>query len=838
MESTSITNLGFIAMLKNYLVLAARNLRKNKFFSTVNIFGLSVGLVCCMLVALFIYEETHYDRHHTNAHDLYKVGTTFIKMEEQGDDRERATYNTPSPLAAALKQEFGEIEKTARVQMVFEHDKTLIQSLENGVVQKALNEPKGYFADSTYFEMFRYDFLEGNAAKSLNQPQTVVISEELARKLFGNQQASGRLLRISNGWFEGGDLDFRITGVFRQPDVPTQFDGHFFMSLYSGELGQFLKEITNLATNNMFATYLQLRPGSDGKALEAKLPAFVDKYMSKDLKERGFGKKQFLTSVPDVHLSGVGSMRGGEISGSKTYLYLLGSIALFTLLIACVNFMNLSTARSARRAGEVGVRKAVGAGKSHLVRQFLGESVLISMISFVIALALAWVALPFFNKLAEQHLSFSLSKNPTLFGSFFGMALLTGIVAGIYPAFYLSSFKPVEVLKGKFSNSLSAVFLRKGLVVFQFVISAGLILASLVISEQMKFLQSTDLGFQKDQQIVLPLSSKAASAAYTSLKAELSRDSRISGVGASRYYPGIMNASDSGFHREGQSVEESVITRRNRVDEDFLKTLGFQPVAGRLFSAEFPTDTVLKLVVNETAIRKYGFASPQEAIGQKIMFNWNNQDYRYDIIGVVKDFHFENLHEPIAAFAFERSTQPDYNYLIAHANPDVDMPALLSSIENTWKSLVPGEPLEYTFLDEDFQKNYKTDRQMAGLIGSFTGIAILISCLGLFGLAAFAAERRTKEIGIRKVLGASVTGITGLLAKDFLKLVAIAIIIASPLAWWGLNKWLQDFEYGIKIQWWMFAVAGLLAMVVAFLTVAGQAMKAALSNPVKALRSE
>ncbi len=825
-------------MIRNYLVLALRNLRKNKFFSAVNIFGLSVGLACCMLVALFIYEETHYDRHHERAGDLYKVGTTFIKLGEQGKDREKATYNTPAPLAAALKQEFGEIEKTARTQVIFEHDKTLIQSLENGVVQKALNEPEGYFADSTYFELFQYDFLEGNAVKALNEPQTVVISEEIARKLYGNQSALGRIIRISNGWFEGGDLDFRITGVFRQPDVPTHHNGHFYMSLYSGELGQFVKEITNLATNNMFATYLKLRPGSDGKALEAKLPAFIDKYMSKDLKERGFGKEQFLTAVPDVHLSGVGSMSGGELSGSKTYLYLLGSIALFTLLIACVNFMNLSTARSARRAAEVGVRKSVGAGKVQLVRQFLGESMLISLISFILALALAWVALPFFNKLAEQHLTFSITKNLGMFGSFFGLALLTGLVAGIYPAFYLSSFKPVEVLKGKFSNSLSAAFLRKGLVVFQFVISAGLILASLVISEQMKFLQSTDLGFQKDQQIVLPLSSKAASAAYTSLKAEIGRDSRIISVGAARYYPGIMNASDSGFYREGQSVDQSIMTRRNRVDVDFLNTLGFQPVAGRLFSPQFPTDTVFKLVVNETAVKKYGFASPQEAIGQKVMFSWNGRDYRYDIIGVVKDFHFESLHAPIAAFAFEMHPVPDYNYLIAHANAGTDMPALLQSIENTWKSLVPGEPLEYTFLDADFQKNYKTDRQMAGLIGSFTGIAILISCLGLFGLAAFAAERRTKEIGIRKVLGASVAGITSLLAKDFLKLVAIAIIIASPLAWWGLNKWLQDFEYSIDMQWWMFALAGLLAIAIAFLTVAGQAMKAALSNPVKSLRSE
>lgn len=826
-------------MFRNYITLAIRNLRSNKFFSAVNIFGLSVGLACCMLVSLFIYEETHYDLHHDHARDLYQVGTTFIRLQETGKDRQRPSYNTPSPMAAALKQEFGEIEKTARVQIVFEHDKTLIQSIENGVVQKSLNEPKGYFVDSSFFELFKYEFLEGNPVKALTDPQTVVISDEMAHKLFGNQQAAGRILRISNGWFEGGDLDFRITGVFRQPDAPTHINGHFFMSLYSGELGQFVKETTNLATNNMFSTYIRLQPGSDGKALEAKLPAFIDKYMSKDLKERGFGKEQFLTAVPDVHLSGVNNLTNQTaISGSTTYLYLLGSISIFTLLIACVNFMNLSTARSARRAGEVGVRKAVGAGKSQLVRQFLGESMLISIISFVLALGIARIIVPFFNTLAEQELHFSISRYPVLFGSFLGLALLTGLVAGTYPAFYLSSFKPVEVLKGKFSNSLSAAFLRKGLVVFQFVISAGLILASLVISQQMKFLQSTDLGFQKDQQIVVPLSSKAAAAAYPTLKAELARDSRISSVGASRYYPGIMNASDSGFRREGQSVDQSVGTRRNRVDEDFLQTLDFEPVAGRLFSAEFPTDTLMKLVVNETAVKKLGYPTPQDAVGDKIMFNWRGEDYRFEIIGVVKDFHFESLHRPIEAFAFERPSSPDYNYIIAHANAGVDIPALMHSIEKTWQKLVPGEPFEYTFLDDDFQKNYKTDRQMAGLIGSFTAIAILISCLGLFGLAAFAAERRTKEIGIRKVLGASVAGITGLLAKDFLKLVAIAIIIASPLAWWGLTKWLQDFEYGITMEWWMFAMAGTLALIVAFLTVAGQAIKAALTNPVKSLRSE
>ncbi|MCW5923482.1 MAG: ABC transporter permease [Saprospiraceae bacterium] len=817
-------------MIQNYLTTALRNLRKNKFFSLLNITGLAVGLACCMLIALYVYHETHYDRHHERAHDLFRVGTTFTSLSK-GEDKNHPTFNTPAPLAAALQRAFPEIEQTARTVMVFDRDKTLLRAMENGLVIKAFNEPKGYFVDSTYFDLFKYEFVEGHPAKALVEPQSVVLSEDIARKLFGQEPASGRIVRISNSFFEEGDLDFRVTGVFRQPTLPTHLDGRFFMSLYSGGMGQFLKNTTDLATNNMFYTYLKLRPGSDGKALEAKLPAFVERHMKDDLKARGFGKEQFLVAVPDVHLSGVGK------GGSKTYLYILGSIALFTLLIACVNFMNLSTARSARRASEVGVRKSIGASQSSLIRQFLSESVLLAVASLMLAFALAWMVLPFFNHLAERQLSLSFSQNAGLYGGFLALALATGLVAGIYPAFYLSSFKPVEVLKGKFANSLSAAFLRKGLVVFQFVIASGLILASLVIGSQMRYLQSKDLGFQKEQQIVIPLLSSASVSAYQPLKVELQRDSRIASVGASLFYPGIMNPSDMGLYREGETVEQMVTTRLNWVDYDFLQTLGIQSTAGRLFSAQFPNDTSDRIILNEQAVKQLGFSSPQDAVGEKVMFNWQGREYRMDIIGVTKDFHFESLHEPIEPYGFYLSDNSRHNYLIARADTE-DISALLASIEPIWNRLVPGEPFEYSFLDEDFQKNYKADRQMASLVGSLTGIAILISCLGLFGLAAFAAERRTKEIGIRKVLGASVTGITGLLATDFLKLVFVALVIASPLAYWAMNRWLQDFAYRIDIQWWMFALAGLVAILIAFFTVSFQSVRAALANPVKSLRSE
>lgn len=823
-------------MFTNYIKLAFRNLRKNPVFSTINALGLSIGLACCMLIARYVAEETNFDRHHERANDLYRLGTTFINLS--GDDKGvgQKSFGTSAALAAALQQEFGEVEKTTRLLKLLQHDKTLVRVMEDSKVTNAFNEPGGYFADSTFFELFRYEFLEGQPAAALREPGTVAISDVLAHKYFGEQRAEGRILRISSDWFEGGEMDLRVSGVFRQPNAPSQIKGKFFMPMHSGNLVDFLRAQTDMTRNNMFATYLRLQPGADGPALEAKFPAFVEKYMAPNLKSRGMDRKQFLTAVPDVHLSDVG--RDSSV-GSKTYLFLLGSVALFTLLIACVNFMNLSTARASKRAAEVGARKAAGASQWQLIQQFLGESVLIALCSFGLALIMAQMALPLFNQMSDQHLSFDWSSNCLLFGSFLGLALLTGIVAGIYPAFYLSSFRPVAVLKGHFSNRFSVVLLRKALVVFQFVISAGLILASVVIGTQLHYLQHTDLGFQKDRQIALPLASPGAGAAYDALKATLGQDSRVASVGASRYYPGIMNPSDAMFYRQGQTADQAVATRQNWVDPDLCQTLQFKAVAGRLFSPQFPGDTLFKILINETAAKKYGFASPTEAVGQPLLFTHRNGDeFRFEIVGVVRDFHFESLHEPIAPYSFLLNRGADYNYLIVRAQVGADMPALVEAIGQTWKKLVPGEPLEYSFIEDDFQKNYTNDRQMAGLVGTFTGIAILISCLGLFGLAAFAAEQRTKEIGVRKVLGASVAGITALLAKDFLKLVLLAIVIASPLAWYVMQKWLANFAYSIDIQAWMFAATGLTAATIAFLTVAGQALRAALANPVKSLRSE
>ena len=532
-----------------------------------------------------------------------------------------------------------------------------------------------------------------------------------------------------------------------------------------------------MATNNMFYTYFLLKPGTNAQQLENKFPAFVDKYIGKDLKAMGFYKKQFLIPVKDIHLH-AGMAVDVTGTGNPTYLYILGSIALFTLLIACINFMNLATARSSKRSAEVGVRKVLGAEKNALIRQFLGESILMSLFAFVLALLITALFLPAFSQVGGRNISFSFSEHKWFLAGFLTLAIITGFIAGIYPAFYLSSFKPVKVLKGKLTNSLAAVSLRKGLVVFQFVISVALIIASVVIMRQMNFLRSTDLGFAKDQQIVIPFRSNNAKNIYASLKNEISRNREVLSAGASFYYPGIFNPSDLGLYREGKTMKEAKLTRMNWVDYSFLQTLEIQPIAGRLFAEEFPSDTSNRIILNEKAISELGFTA-KEAVGKPLFFDWNGQANRYEIIGVIKDFHFKDLHTAIEPYGFFLNNRPFYNYLIVHTKT-ADMKKMLVSIEKTWHRLNPNEPFEYSFLDQDFQKNYEAENRLSAIVTYFTIIAILISCLGLFGLATFSAEQRIKEIGVRKVLGASVTSIVSLLSKDFLKLVIISIIVASP----------------------------------------------------------
>lgn len=816
-------------MLKNYFKIAWRNLMKNKVFSFINILGLSTGLTCCMLITLYILNETSYDKYQKNADNIYQVDTEF-----KGLGNFKKVPNTPAALGEIMKSVFPEIQQTTRLVRLFAEDKTLLQYTPQNNAVKSFYETKGYLADSTFFRMFTYNFIEGNPATALSNPNSVVLSDQIARKIFGDQPALNKVIHISSS--TNGDHDFQVTGVFKPIDKPSHIDGRFFLSTMGGNIADMIKNAgTNLANNNMYFTYLLLTPGSDPKKLEAQFPAFIDKYAGKDLKSAGFQKGQYLVALKDIHLHS-GSDNDVTPSGSVTYLYILASIALFTLLIACINFMNLATARSSKRSSEVGIRKVLGAEKKFLIAQFLGESILMSLIAFVFALVFTKLLIPAFNDLSGKNLSLGFS-NILIVIVFLLLSILTGLLAGSYPAFYLSSFNPAKVLKGKFSNSLAAVSLRKGLVIFQFVISVVLIIASVVIAQQMKYLRSADLGFDQERQIVIPLRSENAKKIYFALKDDLLKQSTIANVGASSFYPGITNFADNVIYKQGESVQQGKDIRMNYVDTRFLQTLNIQPVAGRLFSDDFPSDTSNAIIINQTAIKELGFASASESIGKKLYSDFQGKTYSYDIVGVVKDFHYEDLHLPITPYGFQLNMQPQYNYMIVHAKQG-NISNILGSIKNSWHNLNPSEPFEYTFLDKDFQKNYDAENRLSSIVGYFTAIAILISCLGLFGLATFSAEQRIKEIGVRKTLGASVSSIVALLSKDFLKLVGIAILIASPLAWLAMNKWLQGFAYRIHISWTVFVITTLTALLIALITISFQAIKAALANPVKSLRSE
>jgi len=818
-------------MLRNYLKIAWRNLAKNKVFSFINIFGLSVGLTCCILISLYIYHEISYDTYHKNANRIFRLGTVFI---DQGVGEPGA--NTSAPLGKLIQQEYPEVEASARLLNLFRDDKTLFQVTGNDSKLKSFYETKGFLADSNFFQILTYHFKEGDAKTALLEPNSVVINEEIAQKLFGKESAINKIVWIRSS--TNGDTSFRVTGVFSNPPGPSHLDARFFMSFKGGRMNRFANDNPSLLNNNMFYTYLLLKNSSDGNKLAAKFPGFVQRHLGNELKQMGKERKYFLTLVPDIYLSGI-AKNSIIAGGSKTTLFILGSIAILTLLIACINFMNLSTANSAKRAAEVGVRKVLGAQKQSLLRQFLGESLIMAGIALILALVFSFLLLPVFEQVSGKTLIISFEQKIILGGSFFLLALITGLLAGSYPAFYLSSFRPIKVLKGKFSNSLAAISLRKGLVVFQFIISIVLIIASIVIAKQMGYMQQKDLGFQKEQQIVIPLRTSMAKNSVQTFKDEISNNTSISSIGTSMAYPGIFNPQDWLMYRQGQTMNNSKTVYINLVDNSFLQTLGVKVVAGRLFSKEFAADTLTSFVINEEAVKEFGFASPQDAVGKWLAADWDGEQNRFTIVGVVRNFHFKDLHESIEPFAFRFYNDADagFNYLIAHSN-GVNIKQTLSVLENTWKQLNPNEPFEYSFLDQDFQKNYESESKQASLINYFTIIAIIISCLGLFGLATFTTEQRRKEIGIRKVLGASVSGLVTLLSKDFLRLVIIAVIIASPLAWYAMHKWLQNFAYQTSITWQVFALTALIAVVIAFVTISFQAIKAAIVNPVRSIRTE
>ena len=809
-----------IIMLQNYLKIAIRSLIRTKVYSLINICGLSLGVSCCLLLTLYVQDEVRYDKHHMRGNDLYRINTQFVGVV--GFDK---LASVSPPIAMTLKDELPEVEAATRVVSTFSSE-NLIQ-----YEGKKFYESRGCVADSTLFDVLTYEFTEGNPEKALTDANTVVISEALAQKLFGNETALNKSILISQG---GAPGNFKITGVYKKSK--SFLEANFFMSMMSEGTGDYIRNdpgaSNEWAGQNFVQAYLKLVPGHAQNSVEKRINEVLVKYGSEDMKALGITKTLSLEPVEDIYLK-------SQVDKSQriTYIYIIVSIALFILILACINFMNLSTAKATKRASEIGIRKVMGAFRATLIRQILGEAMIIVLIAILISVILVNAALPVFNELSGKSISFN--KDNSLF---FGVALIiltviTGLIAGSYPAFYMSSFRPVEVLKGKFALSNASGILRQGLVVFQFTVAIILVCGMLVISRQLSFMKQRDLGFDPEAKIVIPLRTADAKQKYESLKTALEQISSVDAVSATNYPPGSYVFNDMAFYMEGGSMDNAILIRRNSIDAGYMEMLGMKLIAGRTFTTNRQADSQGKLIINRASAKKFG-VEPEQMVGQKLYFDWQGQNYSFQVIGVMEDYNQTSLKDPVIPVVFEIPEVADqYNFIIASVNPS-GFSETISVIENAWKDQVADAPFEYAFLDDNIQQQYNEDTRISKIITYFAVIAMIVCSLGLYGLSSFMAERRLKEIGVRKVMGASVTQIMGMMSREFIKLVLVAFVIATPVAWYAMTKWLQGFEYKTSLDVFIFTYAGLGAITIALLTVSYESLKAANANPADTLRNE
>ena len=808
-------------MLKNYVLIALRNMMRNKAYSLINILGLSLGVGCCLLLALYIQDEVSYDRHNERLNDIYRVITHF--HSDQGLNN---LTTTSPPIAMALKSDIPEVEVAARMLNPPNVPQSLIKYEDN-----IFYETEGFIADSTIFDVLTYEFLEGNPKKSLTDANSVVITDKLSKKIFGREPALNKIISIN---MSGTPVDFRVTGVIKD-NLKTHMHANFITSMNSEGWAEYLRSPEandEWAGQNFVPAYVKLVPGHNVEDVVKKINAVLVKYGSEDMKALGFDKTLGLMPVKDIYLkSDIGQ------SPRITYLYVIVSIAVFILLIACINFMNLSTARATKRAAEIGVRKVMGAFRSSLIGQILGEAMVIVLISILLSVIFVQLALPIFNDLTGKNISFQSDNIGYFIGALAFITIFTGLVAGSYPAFYLSSFQPAQVLKGSFNMSNASGLLRRSLVVFQFMIAIVLVCGMIIISKQLKFMQEKDLGFNSEAKIVLPLRTNTASEKYTTLRNELLQNASIKEVSAANYMPGSFIWNDMGFYTEGGNMDKAIMTYRNTVDQGYQELLGIKLIAGRTFTNNRAMDSQNKVVLNRTSAKTLGF-EPEKAVGQNLYFDWQGEKYTFQVIGVMEDYHQLTLKEKIKPTLFQMAgSDSSYAFLIASVKAE-DFDATVASIEKTWKKLIDDTPFEYNFLDENLQKQYNEDRKVSRIITSFTFIAMLVSCLGLYGLSSFMAERRFKEIGVRKVMGATANQIVMLMSREFVKLVVVAFVISVPIAWYAMDKWLQGFAYHVPVDIMVFIYAGVAALLIALLTVSFESVKAANTNPVNSLRNE
>ncbi len=802
-------------MIRNYLKVALRNILKHKFFAAINLLGMSVGITACLLLIMFVKDELSYDRFHKDVDRIYQVG-----LHGKIGGQDIRVSNTCPPLAHALVAEVPEVEASTKVAQFF-GEPTITYG------DKSFVEPSVIYADSNFFEFFTFDLLKGDPKSVLKEPHSVVLTEESAKKYFGSEEAMGKLLAIGNN-----TTTYKVTGVVRRAPSNSHFHFQFILSSNSED---YLKSTVWL--NNYLFTYLRMNRDATVAGVEKKIDQLVVKYVGpeiekfmgttlKQMQDNGGAYGFYLTKLTDIHLRST-SQGDIEPGGNLLYVYGFGMIAGFIIVIACINFMNMSTAQSAGRAKEVGLRKTLGSHRGQMIGQFLSESMIYALLAMTVSVIAAWALLPSFNTLAGKELSSASLWNPKFAIEIVGVILVVGLIAGSYPAFYLTSFKAVEVLKGKIRSGMKSQGVRSGLVVFQFWISIVLMISTVMVFNQLRYMQDRDIGFDKHHVLYVTNVGRLGTGqeAFRNSIRELAGVKTVSFT--NNTFPGVNNTT---VFKAAES-EQDHIMGLFFTDEEMLDVMKFKMVQGRYFSKEFPSDSTA-IVMNEAAIREFGWKDP---LNETVIYKGDGtHEQRLRVIGVFRDFNFESLKSqvrPVAAMYSKTNGTLAVRY---DGNPKY----FVQSVETAWKKAASGAPFQFKFLDENFDELFRGEQRMSQLFTVFAGLAIFIACLGLFALAAFTAEQRTKEIGIRKAMGASVPSLTILISREFTVLVIIAFGLAVVPTWLGVNWWLQTFAYRAPIAIWAFVASGVAAVVVAWLTVAYQSLKAASTNPVTALRYE
>ena len=814
-------------MLKNYFKIAFRQIKKQKFYSAVNIIGLAIGVTCCLLITLFIQDELSYDQQHPNNENLYRI----VRDMHLADGSAKVTV-CPSILAPTLIEEIPEIENAVRLNpYTFNAGSNLVRKKDN----KENQFEDGFtYADPSALELFHLPLIHGDKTNALTQPFSIIISKKVAKKYFQNQNPIGEVFILN----DNPEQTYTITGVMENIRKQNHFQYDFLMSMST--VRDSYENPTWLSNN--YYTYVSLVAGTKPEDLDSKFHDFIIKNMGPQFKEQlnmdlaslendGLHYKYFLQPVTDIHLKSEGSFPQLQPLGDDRYVWLFGAIALFILLIALVNFVNLSTSRSANRAKEVGLRKVLGSFQKQLVKQFLIESILMSLFAFVLGTLFATLLISPFNLFLEKELSIPFTEL-SFVASILGSALVAGVLAGLYPAFYLSGFQPVKVLKGKLSMGSKSGWLRSGLVVVQFAISIGLIVGTIVVNKQMDFIQNKKLGFEKDQ-VLLIQDTYTLGDQLPSFKNELKKLPEVINATATGYLPfdGGSRNSNTFFPKGTEAPEDQVQLQCWNIDEDYIKTLGMNLKLGRNFKREMTMDSS-SVILNETATRMFNLGD--DPIG-KIIKSPFAAGVDFTVVGVVEDFHWESLKGKVESLGFFWGNSTG---IVSVKSSAIAMDNLIEKTESVWKKFAPTQPFRYEFLDDRFARMYTSEGRVNVLFSVFSLLAIFIASLGLLALATFMTEQRMKEIGIRKILGASVSNIVFQLSKNFLLYVVIGLLIAAPIAYLQMNEWLNNFEYRIEITWWMIVLAGSLAIGIAFLTVGSKTLVAALSNPVESLRNE